>query len=404
MIIGIDGHDLEGHRTGVGQYLMAILRAWARAGVLAQERIIVFAKDRVPEDLPAGITARRLVKPLGHSSTALFIQALLPRAAKRAGIDVLWCPGYIAPLWLPRRHRETATMSVPSTDEGLPSKIPLVLTLHDIIYEARPELFNWRGPQDFFLLKFVSRAAAKRAARILAPSQFTASEVRRLYQVPEQRIAVTPEATDSAFQPISNKDALAVAARYGIRESYFFFVGSMFTRRRIPECLQAFGAIARDFPRQQFLLAGGNYTRPHMDIHDMVAQLNAAIGRPAIIAVPYAAQEDLPSLMSGAAATIWLSEYEGFGLPPLESLACGTPVITTASASLPETVGDCALFVRDPSNVTMIAEAMRVLLSDAELRNRLSACGPRRAAQFSWDRCAAQTLAVIRQAAKEYAA
>ena len=380
MTIGIDGHDLEGRRTGVGQYLMAILRAWARAGVPTQERIVVFAKDHVPEDLPTGITARLLAKPFGYSSTALFIQALLPRAAKRAGVDILWCPGYVAPL----RWRGA-----------------LVLTLHDIVYETRPELFNWRGPQDFFLLKFVSRAAAQRAARILVPSQFTANEVRRLYRVPEHRIAVTPEAADSAFRPISKNDALTVAARYGIRESYFFFVGSLFTRRRIPECLQAFGAIARDFPRQQFLIAGGNYTRPHVDIHHIIMRLNAAIGRPAIISVPYAAQEDLPSLMSGATAVIWLSEYEGFGLPPLESLACGTPVITTASTSLPETVGDCALFVRDPSKVTMIAEAMRALLSDEQLSSRLSSCGPRQAARFSWDRCGEQTIEVLRQAAEK---
>lgn len=386
MIIGIDGHDLEGRRTGVGRYLISILRAWEEANVLTRNRVVLFFKREIPSDLPQRLEPRLLRSPIKHPSNALFIHWLLPRAAKRENLDILWCPGYVAPLWLPRRGWRGA-------------RVPLVLTLHDIIYEAHPQLFNWRGPQDRFLLKFVSKSAAKRAARILAPSAFTAHEVERLYRIPAGRVNITPEATDASFRPMpESPDVRATANRYGVTGPYCFFVGSIFTRRRIPECINAFAQIGADFPEHQFLIAGENLTNPRVNLVERIADANIRLRRRAVIWIHALASEDLPALYNAADATIWLSDYEGFGLPPLESLACGTPVITTRAGALPETVGGCARFVENSSDSAAIAEALHDVLGNAALRQQLSACGPQRAAQFSWDRCAEKTLAALRAA------
>jgi glycosyltransferase involved in cell wall biosynthesis len=381
MTIGVDGHDLEGKRTGVGRYLMSILRSWDRTNALGNDEVILFFKQTIPPDIPARFSTR-LLEPLGgKQSTALFVHVLLPSRARRESIDVLWCPGYVAPL---------------------PWRGKLVLTLHDIIYEARPDLFEWQSPADFFLLKFVSKRAARHAARILVPSRFTASEVERLYGIPRDRIVLTKEATDEHFCPPQDLTAArTVARRYGVEGPYFFFVGSIFTRRHVPDCLKAFAKIADAFPNQQFLLAGANRTRRKEELGRVIEEVNASLQRCAIVWVPYADPNDLPALYGAATATVWLSEYEGFGLPPLESLACGTPVITTTLASLPETVGSCAIFVRNPSDINEIANAMRTILSDEDTRQRLSQCGPSRAATFSWDQCAVQTLATLRDVAEK---
>lgn len=378
MVIGIDGHDLEGNRTGVGRYLFNILEAWEKNNALRNDRAVLFFKSEIPKDLPGQWETRLLTPVFGKRSNALFMHKALPHAARHEKIDVLWCPGYVAPLsW----------------------EKPLVLTLHDIVYEARPKLFNWKSPADRFLLKYVSKKVARRASCVLVPSKFTAAEVTRLYGIKPGRIIVTPEAADPSFRAWPNRqDALEVAHRYGITGRFLFFVGSIFTRRRIPECIRAFAALTETFPDRQFLIAGKNLTRPHVNIAKLADTINTKMKRKAVLVVERAEAQDLPALYNAAEALVWLSEYEGFGLPPLEALACGTPVITTDLTALPETVGDCTLLLHDPKDVDAITSAMRRLLQDGALRTRLHACGPLRAAQFSWDRCALQTLDAIRAA------
>lgn len=381
MVIGIDAHELEGKRTGVGRYLFNILRVWEQNEALRQNRIVLFFKDAVPEDIPPGFDTRLLRSPFQPSSKALFMHVLLLFAARRERVDVLFCPGYVGPLFWTK---------------------PLVLTLHDIVYEAQPKLFNWRGPQDKLLLKFVSKRVAHRAKRILVPSRFTASEVGRLYHIPQERIVITPLAAEPAFRPHPDKtQARAVALRYGATGPYLFFVGSIFSRRHIPECIAAFMKIAQNFPRHQFLIAGANVTRPHIALETLMANANVQIRRRALVWAPYIASTDLPSLYTAAEGTVWISEYEGFGLPPLESMACGTPVITTNRSALAETVGDCAFLVDNPKDPNDIANAMRTLLENPSLRQRLSTCGIQHASQFSWGTCAATTLKTLYEAVTE---
>lgn len=378
MVVGIDAHHLEGNPTGVGRYLFNILNAWEQSGALQEHRVILFFKDETPKSLPHGVEAKLLPQPLGISSTALFTHVLLPYAAAIEGVTVLFCPGYIAPLF---------------------TRIPVVLTLHDIVYEAHPEQFFWHSRADRILLKWVSKISARRAARVLAPSQFTASEIERCYDIPKQNIVITPEAADPIFsQPPKDTDH-TIPATYGVEPPYLFFVGSMFSRRHIGECIDAFALLAKDSPNPSFLLAGKNYTQPFVAVDERIRAVNEALGREAIIHIPYIESEHLPALYRHAQATVWLSDYEGFGLPLIESLTCGTPVITSQSSCIPETVGECAILIEDNRNIQEIAQAMRRIFQDEALRDHLSSCGPLRAREFSWDRCASQTLEAIVAAA-----
>jgi len=382
MIIGIDGHDLEGKRTGVGVYLMNILRAWERSGVLAEHDVVTFHKDEIPDDLPEGVRGVRTHPLFGKSSTAVFTHWLLPRAASNAAVDVLFCPGYITPLFWRGRT---------------------VLTLHDIIYEAHPEWFRWNSKADQLLLKRFSRASAMRADVILTPSHFSASEIERYYGVDPYKIVVTPLDADPTFSPERDPAAeKAVRETYSLTGSFFFSIGTIQSRRHIPEAIAAFAHVAWGNPAVQYLIAGGNQTDPHVDIERLVNDMNASLGREAIRYVPFADRQHLSHLYRAAAGLVWLSDYEGFGLPPLEAMASGTPVITSDSSCLPETVGDAALLIRNNTDTEEIATAMRTLLTDKKTVKRLTEGGLKRAAQFSWDKCAEQTLEALRAAAASH--
>ncbi len=380
MRIGIDGHDLEGNRTGVGRYLIMILKAWEQAGTLSEHEVTLFFKSEVPDDIPKDIKAVLTQPLLGKDSTAIFTHWLLPKAAKEADIDVLFCPGYVAPMiW----------------------RKPFVVTLHDIIYEAHPDLFRYHSPVDALLLRRMSRYSAKRANTVLTPSHFSAGEIMAHYEISPEKIVVTPLAPDPIFSPQRDTGTEEnILARLKISGPFLFSVGTIQTRRHIPECITAFVQATKALPSFQYLIAGSNQTDPYVDIEAAIAAANAKLKREALVYTPYIEGHELAHLYRAAKALVWLSEYEGFGLPPLEAQASGTPVITSKSASLPEAVGECAVFVNNPEDVDEIANAMERIMDDGTLAWKLSECGPKHAANFSWETCAQKTLLALKNAAQ----
>lgn len=372
MKIGIDGRDLEGQRTGVGVYVDNILRAWERLGVLTEHEVITFHKDEIPDDLPRHVRGV-LTKPLfGVSSTALFTHLLLPRAARLQSVDILFSPGYIIPLaWRGRS----------------------AVTLHDIIYEAHPDWFNFQSRADYILLKRLSRRSAKRADRILTPSHFSASEISSHYDVAPYSITVTPLGADPAYSTVRDvSQEEAILRKYNIDGQFLFTVGTMQSRRHIPDDIAAFERVATTITDIHYLIGGRNMTDPHVDIEGLIKETNERLGRDAVHYTPYVAQEELPHLYRAASGLLWLSDYEGYGLPPIEAMASGIPVITSNASCLPETVGTCAILIENNDDRDLIANAIERIFTDDQLQHRLAECGPRRAAQFSWDNCARLTL------------
>ena len=203
MLIGIDTHNLEGKRTGVGRYLFNLLQIWSTVYRLpTTAKFILYFKDEIPSDIPQSELFE--CKLLNVGSTAKFIHWDLWRAAKKDKIDILFCPGYIAPIFWRGK---------------------LALTLHDIIYEARPDWFNWPSVADRILLKWVSKKSAKKASVIFTPSEFSRQEVIKYYKIPEEKIFVTSLSVDNVllFHCLDNETIkiTRVKEKYRLIQIYF---------------------------------------------------------------------------------------------------------------------------------------------------------------------------------------
>jgi len=368
MVIGIDCHNLEGKRTGMGRYLSNLLREWGKLDV--GQKFVLYFKDYIPDDVPKNDNFESRI--LKSKSTAFFMHCLLPKAAEKDGVDLFFSPSYILPLKISK-------------------KIRTAVTIHDISYEAHPEWFSW---QNNILLRFVSKKSAQRADIILTPSEFTKKEILKHYQVNPDKIFVVPLAADSKFVQLE-KENKVIKEKYKIKSKFIFYVGAIFNRRFIPESVEAFKQIAKKFPEHQFLISGTNYTHPFVDIDYIIKKANEDIGREAILKVDYVDENDLVYLYNSANLFIWLSSYEGFGLPPLEALACGTPIITTKMGSLSESVGNAAIFIENPENTKEISKAMEKALSDEQFSNELISKGLAQAQKFSWEKTAKETLKIL---------
>ena len=355
MKIGIDAHILEDYRTGAARYLFNLLQEWSKLS----QKFVLYFRNRTPNDIPDSDNfQKRIIKT---NSNALFIHYFLPRAAEKDKVDILFCPAYVAPIFY---------------------KGKIALALHDIIYEARPDLYNWPSVFDRILLKKVSKISAKKAKIIFACSQFTKNEIIKHYKINPDKIFVTPLATDKKFTPHFLKKSRGlknIKRKYGIKDKFIFYVGAIINRRFIPETIKGFIKTTDKLPDYQFLIGGRNYT-------------NQEIKGKGVIHIDYIDENDLNILYNAADLFIWLSSYEGFGLPPLEAMACATPVITTKMSSLPEVVDEAGLFVENPENINEISQAIYKGLIDKELRKELINRGLEQAKKFSWQRTAKQTI------------
>lgn len=387
--IGIDGRCLEGIRTGTGRYLANLLKYF---GEVTDARFYLYFKHEIPTDAyfrEEIFTLRRLTPFWGIESNALFTHRLLPRALKRDGIDLLFAPSYIAPRLVP---------------------VPFVLTLHDISYEAHPE---WTKPRDQALLRRVSRHAALRAKIIITVSEFSKKEIIRLYGIPEDRIVVTHLAADMDLgQPVVEADEKEILAKCGLVGDFVLSMGTLINRRMPLETLYGFAGAAKRIPTLQLLFVGSDRTWPALDVSGHIDRVNAALGRVAVVQVASANDRELSVLYRKAKMLIWLSSYEGFGLPPIEAMAAGIPVLTSHTSSLPEVVGGAAVRIGHPAGASSatggveldegptigaVSDAIHRLFADEPFRQWLIAKGKERAAQFSWQKTAEATLAVLRE-------
>jgi glycosyltransferase involved in cell wall biosynthesis len=226
----------------------------------------------------------------------------------------------------------------------------------------------------------------RRAAKVITLSESTKSDLVRFYRLPPNKVVVTPAAASREFTPRPKAEVDKVRERYGVSGEYVLAVGNVQPRKNLRRLVESFGELAGDFPDLTLVIAGGSGWRS--------SEVGAAVSRLGLESrvrfTGYVAGEDLPALYSGATLFCYVSLYEGFGLPPLEAMACGTATITSNRSSLPEVVGDAALQT-DPYSVCEIASAMRRLLSDSPLRAEYECRGLERAALFSWERTARMT-------------
>lgn len=325
------------------------------------------AREAVPSDLPH-------IEEPWHPPTNLGWSAVgLPRAAARAGVDVFHAPAYTAPLW---------------------SGVPVVLTIHDVSYERHPE---WYPYQRDLVRRMFYRRSARTAARVLTDSEFSAGEIAAAYQIPRERITVAPLGVSDRFAPVDRPNETLPA---GIAPPFLLHVGDLHERRNLPLVVHALLAAQRrpGMPPLSLVLAGVD-----RGVGDKLrAYARAAESPEAVVCLGPVTDSQLLSLYRGAAALVYPSRYEGFGLPVLEAMACGTPVIASRAASIPEVLGDAGVLL-DPDDEAGWAEAIAKVVNDEWQRGQMREAGLTRAREFTWARTASITLGVYRQLARRLA-
>ena len=270
---------------------------------------------------------------------------------------------------------------------------PVVATVHDLSFEHIPETFKLRSRVQ---LRLTVRATARRAAHVIAPSEFTRRDLVETYGLDPARVTATPLAASPRFRPVEDPAELArVRRRYGIGGAYVLAVGSIQPRKNLARLVRAYSALRGARGRSnlpQLVLVG----KKGWLYGETLRAVEEAGAGGSVLMTGYVSEGDLPALYSGALCFAYPSYFEGFGLPPLEAMSCGAPVLTGNLTSLPEVVGDAGLTV-DPFDTGALTEALARLIDDDALRADLRRRGLRRARGFDWRDTARMTLQIYRR-------
>jgi glycosyltransferase involved in cell wall biosynthesis len=268
---------------------------------------------------------------------------------------------------------------------------PTVVSVHDIAYKLFPEYFPARVR---LMLSLLVPLSMRRAAHVLTLSMCAKQDIVTHYEIPESKVSIVRAGVGPQFQVLSDPDRLAaVKARYGIEGEFILAVGNLQPRKNIRRLIQAYSQLPALVQNRFRLVIAGQALWQHSDIYLAAGEYGV---QDRITFTGYVADADLPPLYNAATLFVYPSLYEGFGLPILESMACGTPVVTSNVSSLPEVAGEAALLV-DPTDVQEIALKMAQALQDRQLAHDLSEQGIERARTFSWHETARRTLEVYEQ-------
>jgi len=268
--------------------------------------------------------------------------------------------------------------------------VPAVLTVHDLIFRHLPEHHK---PLNRWYLNLTLPLFCRRATHIIAVSEHTRGDLVRTYGLPPEKITVIYEAAGSRFCPQPAEAVAGLRARMGLPERYLLFVGTIEPRKNLLRLLESFERVHTEGLTEALVIVG----KRGWLYDDFLAALERSPARRAVLFPGFVPDADLPAVYSGAQALALPSLFEGFGLPVLEAMACGTPVVCSNGSSLPEIAGDAAMLV-DPLDVESITGGLRRVLAGGGQALEMRTLGLAQAQRFSWERAAQATLAVYRQA------
>lgn len=361
--IGVDATPLLGQRSGIGHYTARLLAAQLRT---EPEREFLLYSNRPLENLEPQLEQATRVPGYLLRSRWLWMQLMLPRLISQTRPDLCHFTNALAPLWINR---------------------PYVLS----IYDATLFLYSSYHPWTRLLaIRLMLPLAVRRASAVITISQSARQDLQKILNIPSEKIHVVYGAAHPQFEPVTQQAKLAqVRQKYGLPEQFLLYVGTLEPRKNLTRLVKAFGRLKKMGQPHKLVLAGPwgwsmngfNQQIDKLDLGDSIQMLG------------YIPDEDLPSLYSLATVFVFPSIYEGFGLPPLEAMACGTPVLSSKNSSLAEICGDAAFLV-DPLNEESLLEGLRQLLESKALQLELGEIGRKRAAEFSWERAAKETIAV----------
>ncbi len=363
MRIGIDARLVHYRQAGITQYTLRLLQGLAQIGGEDEFVVLQHYRDREPYVDHRSFERSPSYTPSHHRLESYFLALeLLP-----LGLDVLHSPDFIPP----RK-----------------SRYKCVITVHDLNFLVYPHFLTSEAARYYGQID----QAVRRADRIIAVSESTRRDIVRLIGAPQSKISVIYEGANPIFRPLSNKEDMRESLRrkYGIDRDFILFVSTIEPRKNIPTLLLAFRQLLDDYHLDVNLVLAGRKGWRIEEVFDTIEQLKLEDRAFCLGRVPTA---DLVWLYNTARVFAFPSFYEGFGLPPLEAMACGTPVVVSNVSSLPEVVGDAGLLI-DPQEVDELTVALWRLMSDEELRKDLTERGLLRARSFSYEKMARETLAV----------
>lgn len=366
MRIGIDARLLAHRPGGIARYTAALANALTRIDTEDNFVLLVGRSER--RQIVLGMRQRRLLTPPHHRLE----QVVLSLELAFAGLDLLHSPDFIPPF---RR------------------RCPAVITVHDLAFLRYPELVTEDSRRYYGQLA----RAVHSAEGIIAVSEATRRDMAELLGLAPERVRVIHHAVDDGFRPLDNEAVEHYRRQRGLPRGFILWVGTLEPRKNLGTLLRALARVTEQRPalNPTLVLAGAPGWLYEDDLH-LVDKLHLAENVVRLGPVPF---EELPLLYNAARLFVFPSLYEGFGFPPLEAMACGIPVISSNSSAMPEVLGDAALLL-DPLDVEGFAAAMVRMLEDEDLRQEMQRRGLARAAGFSWERTARQTLALYHEVAR----
>ncbi|HMG76509.1 MAG TPA: glycosyltransferase family 1 protein [Pyrinomonadaceae bacterium] len=371
MHIAIDAHSVGAELGGNESYAINLIEALAEIDQTNLYTLYVTKRAAI-ERFDRRWPNFKVKQTLPHTPLVR-IPLTLSRELRRNPVDVLHVQ-YTAPPFAP---------------------CPVVTTIHDLAFEHLPETFNRRS---WMQMRLTVRMTARRAAHIITVSEYSRRDISATYGIAPQRITVTPEAAPPNFLPVDNETELRrIRESYGIQENYILSLCSIQPRKNLVRLIEAYSClrgVRPGFKLPQLVLAG---KRGWLDSETFRAAERNALGND-LLFTGYVAERDLPGLYSGAICFVYPSYFEGFGLPVVEAMQCGVPVIAGNRTSLPEVVGEAGLLF-DPFDTQALVKALTQVIDDSEYRAVLRSKGLERARNFNWKTTAQLTLGVYERAA-----